>query len=212
MRLPRYRRVLLGAVVLALGIATLLFNVGASAKKTNSHRRGDSANAKVYNVDGTLIAKVHLREHRDKVFVYATAWRLPGGFHGFHVHSVGLCDPNFVDPTGARVPFGSAGGHYNPTGADHGAHAGDMPPLLVNADGRALAAFTTDRFSLDDLDDADGSAIIVHAGPDNLAHIPATTPTGAERYHSHVDNVFGPDTATRATGDAGGRTGCGVVK
>ncbi|MBW3535717.1 MAG: superoxide dismutase family protein, partial [Gemmatimonadetes bacterium] len=54
-------------------------------------------------------------------------------------------------------------------------------------------------------------AVIMHAGPDNLAHIPAATPTGNERYHSHVDDVFGPDTLTRATGDAGARFACGVL-
>ena len=59
--------------------------------------------------------------------------------------------------------------------------------------------------------DRDGSAVIVHAGRDNYANIPATTPTGAERYHSHTEDVFGPDSASLATGDAGARFACGVV-
>jgi Cu-Zn family superoxide dismutase len=93
----------------------------------------------------------------------------------------------------------------------HGAHAGDMPPLLVAEDGTALLKFKTDRFKNSDLLDDDGSAVILHAGADNLSHIPATTATGGERYHSHVDDVFGPDAATKATGDAGARFSCGVV-
>ena len=52
--------------------------------------------------------------------------------------------------------------------------------------------------------DSDGSAVIVHASPDNFANIP-------DRYHSYEENVFGPDSATRATGDAGSRAGCGVL-
>jgi Cu-Zn family superoxide dismutase len=75
----------------------------------------------------------------------------------------------------------------------------------VNQDGSAELRFTTDRFTLRELFDADGSAIIVHADRDNLANIP-------ERYHSHTEDVFGPDSATLATGDAGARFACGVVR
>ena len=56
--------------------------------------------------------------------------------------------------------------------ASHGAHAGDLPPLLVNANGTASAAFETDRFTIAQLRDADGSALMVHAGPDDFADIP----------------------------------------
>jgi superoxide dismutase, Cu-Zn family len=45
----------------------------------------------------------------------------------------------------------------------------------------------------------------VHAGRDNFANIP-------ERYHSHEEDVFGPDSDTLATGDAGSRAACGVVQ
>jgi Cu-Zn family superoxide dismutase len=84
----------------------------------------------------------------------------------------------------------------------HGDHAGDLPPLLVTADGRAYASFATDRFSLDSLRDVDGSAVMVHADRDNLAHIPT-------RYT--VGGVAGPDLTTRNTGDAGARVACGVI-
>ena len=47
-----------------------------------------------------------------------------------------------------------------------------MPVLLVNNDGTGEASFETDRFTLEDLFDEDGSAIIVHALPDNYANIP----------------------------------------
>jgi Cu-Zn family superoxide dismutase len=80
-----------------------------------------------------------------------------------------------------------------------------MPPLLVQRDGKARLAFQTDRFSVGDLFDADGSAVIVHAAPDNLAHIPP-------RYVSSTTGEPGPDAATLATGDAGARVACGVIK
>ena len=45
----------------------------------------------------------------------------------------------------------------------------------------------------------------MHAGRDNFANIP-------ERYHSHQYDTFGPDADTLATGDAGARAACGVVR
>ena len=57
--------------------------------------------------------------------------------------------------------------------------------------------FEIDRFSVADLA---GRAVIVHAGPDNFATIPS-------RYAS-----AGPDARTQATGDAGDRAACGVVR
>jgi Cu-Zn family superoxide dismutase len=73
-------------------------------------------------------------------------------------------------------------------------------------DGEAWLRFQTDAFEIEDLFDADGSAIIVHADRDNFAHIPT-------RYHSHTpENTFGPDSASLATGDAGARIACGVVR
>lgn len=170
--------------------------------------------AAVRDTAGAQIATVRMLKTDDgKVLVKAFGSGLTAGFHGFHVHSVGLCDPAATDTTGATVPFFSAGGHFNPdTTKTHGAHAGDMPPLLVAADGAAMLRFKTDRFRIADLMDADGSAVILHAGPDNLGHIPATTSSGGERYHSHVDDIFGADAATRATGDAGARSGCGTLE
>jgi Cu-Zn family superoxide dismutase len=128
-------------------------------------------------------------------------------FHGFHVHTTGECDP------ATEVPFSSAGGHFNPDPtATHGEHAGDFPVLLVKPGGQAEAEFETKRFRLSQLFDGDGSAVIVHARRDNYANIPATTPSGAERYHSHAEGVLGPDSVTKATGDAGDRFACGVVR
>ena len=162
---------------------------------------------------GTAAGTVRIVPQDDgKVLVRASGMGLAAGFHGFHVHTTGICDPAAKDTAGTTVPFFSAGGHYNPVSTNtHGAHAGDMPPLLAATDGTAVLRFKSDRFLVRDLMDEDGSAIIMHAGPDNLAHIPATTATGGERYHSHVDSALGPDAATKATGDAGARFACGVL-
>ena len=69
----------------------------------------------------------------------------------------------------------------------------------MKADGSAVATFETDRFTVDQLFDADGSAIIVHANADNYANIPAGL---------RLRRIA----TTLSTGDAGGRFACGVIE
>ena len=187
---------------------------GANAARSGGS--GVDAVARLKDTEGDFVGVVRFRSEGDEVEVEADVKNVdvnPGQFHGFHVHQTGKCDPEAVDPaTGSKVPFFSAGGHFNPGGSAHGDHAGDFPVLLVHSDGHAEEeGFDTDRFRLSELFDEDRSAVIVHAGRDNYANVPAATPTGAERYHSHAEGVFGPDSVTKATGDAGARFACGVV-
>ena len=166
-----------------------LYGSGGGTGSSRNHVKVD-----LYNAAGVGVGFVKLTKQGGKVIVRGETAGLTPGFHGFHVHAIGQC----------VAPFTSAGGHYNPGGAGHGAHAGDMPSLLVLDDGTAQAQFATDNFTIDELYDADGSAIIVHAAPDNFANIPT-------RYQSTTEGTFGPDSATLATGDAGARVACGVV-
>lgn len=183
------------AVVLAASVAV----GGAVVVRAN----GGKAEARAVLVDaaGTGRGTVWLQEEDGMVNVRAVLSGLTPGFHGFHIHAVGACDPSI--PVGQTSPFTSAGGHFNPTGATHASHAGDQPVLLVNSDGTAYARFASDRYDVEDLFDADGSAFIVHAAPDNYANI-------STRYSAA--GVPGPDAATLATGDAGGRVLCGVIE
>ena len=137
---------------------------------------------------------------------------LTEGFHGFHIHSTGVCDRAATDGEGQASPFFSAGSHWNPDERNHGNHRGDLPPLLATTSGLARANVLTDRFQINRLFDDDGSAVIIHAAPDNLAHIPAEDADGNERYHSHTTNEQGADETSRSTGDGGSRLACGVVK
>jgi Cu-Zn family superoxide dismutase len=150
---------------------------------------GREARAILSDVSGSVVGIVRLDSEADgKISVRVSASGLPPGFHGFHIHGTGICDP--------VTTFASAGGHLNPAGATHPAHAGDQPVMLVNADGTAVARFETDRYTIDQLFDGDGSAFIVHALPDNYANV--------TRYGT-------PDATTLATGDAGARIACGVI-
>ena len=112
---------------------------------------------------------------------------LSPGVHGIHLHTTGVC-------TGTGG-FASAGGHYNPATMKHGLqasagpHAGDLENITVAADGHADVSLTTARVTLSagplSLFDADGSALVVHQGPD--------------------------DQMTDPSGGSGARIACGVV-
>jgi Cu-Zn family superoxide dismutase len=197
---------LLGALV-ALLVVSMMSVVGAAAP---SSRSADAdATARLKDVEGDFVGWVRFEAQKGgvvEVEAKVDGVKPPGEFHGFHLHTTGKCDPNAVDPeTDEVVPFFSAGGHFNPGSDIHGKHAGDFPVLLVMKNGQAEEKFKTDRFKLSQLFDKDGSAVIVHAGRDNYANIP-------DRYHSHEFDVFGPDELTKATGDAGDRFACGVVR
>jgi Cu-Zn family superoxide dismutase len=183
----------LGRRFAAVSVVVLLAIVLPSAGGVRADQGG--ARVLLRNANDQPVGNVRLSQEDGAVLVRAGVHGLTPGFHGFHVHAVGACVP----------PFTSAGGHYNPGGTGHGAHAGDMPSLLVKADGTGELWFKTDRFTMAELFDADGSAIIVHASPDNFAHIPP-------RYYSQTEATYGPDSVTLATGDAGARVACGVVR
>jgi len=169
----------------ALGVGTSL----VAAKKAPSDVV--VVNAKLKNAAGQQVAVVQFRKSpRSAVKVIVTSRGLPPGFHGMHVHTVGACQaPSFT----------SAGGHLKNAGSSHSDHTGDLTSLYVKSDGTASARFETDRFGLESLRDLDGSAVMIHASPDNFGNIPP-------RYAPD-----GPDQATRDTGDSGARIACGPI-
>lgn len=186
----RQRLWVAGVGMLALTVAAAL-GVSHAWPTERVQAGGGSRSAQLYTVDGAVVGTAWFTPQGEKVLVQVEARGLPPGFHGLHVHAVGACDPS--------TAFMSAGGHFNPAGREHAHHAGDGPSLHVNADGTGMLMYWTDRYALSDLFDADNSALVVHALPDNFAHIPT-------RY------APAPDAMTLATGDAGGRLACGVIE
>lgn len=171
----------LGAALAILGAAT-----GPVAGGGATH-----ASALFVDATGATVGWARLVEdHAGIVHVNVHVNGLTPGLHGIHIHGVGACSPTFA----------AAGGHYNPLAHEHGllnsagAHAGDLPNLIVNEDGIGHLDATTDRVTLTDgpttLFDrtagAIGSAIIIHANED--------------------------DQVTNATnGNSGGRIACAVI-
>ena len=107
---------------------------------------------------------------------------LTPGLHGFHLHQNPSCEPK--DKDGKMTPALAAGGHYDPKKSEkHGTpwgdgHLGDLPPLYVDADGKAAQPVLAPRLKVKDLK---GRALMVHAGGDNHADHPAPLGGGAGR-------------------------------
>lgn len=153
-----------------------------------------------HDPDGEEIGTVELSEDGETTGVHVELNGLEPGFRGLHIHQVGECEPDSADPEDPEETgdFLSAGGHLNPDDVDHGEHVGDLPPLLVTDDGSATTTVISDRFTIEDLLDADGTAFMVHSEADNFAQIP-------ERYGE-------ADQDTLDTGDAGDRVACAVIE
>ncbi len=180
-------RIIVAALCAIAGLAGMATLVGAQkpAPKTIKVTLKNGSGIAVGSASFTAITA------RSPVIVRASVRRQQPGFHGFHIHATGSC----VGPA-----FTSAGGHLKADGQNHAGHIGDMSSLLVKRNGTATLLLTTDRFKLADLRDGDGSAVMVHAGPDNYANIPPRYAPG------------GPDQMTLDTGDSGARVVCGTIR
>jgi len=173
---------------------------GSDDDRGGAHDR-DGTEVALVDATGAQIGTAWVEDDDGGVGIEVEVADLSPGFHGFHLHAVGLCEPDSPDPTDpAKVgDFLSAGGHVGGDAADHGAHAGDLPSLLVDDAGAGTLTVRTATVTLDDLLDDDGTALVLHVDPDNFAHVP-------ERYAP-----AGPDEQTLRTGDAGDRVACGVL-
>lgn len=133
----------------------------------------ETATATLHDPEMNEVGTVELEETPHGVLMSIEIDGLPEGTHAFHIHETGTCEP----------PFKSAGGHYNPTGAQHGIlnengkHAGDLPNIHVTGSPLKLEVLA-DEVTLKDgaentLFDDDGSAIVIHEGPDDYQTDPA---------------------------------------
>jgi superoxide dismutase, Cu-Zn family len=109
---------------------------------------------------------------------------LPPGPHGFQVHENANCGPTFLN--GIRIPAGAAGGHLDPdnTGKHQGpngeGHLGDLPLLVVEANGTANQTLVASRIKSTDI--LKGHSLIIHIGGDNYSDTPALNGGGGGRF------------------------------
>jgi Cu-Zn family superoxide dismutase len=166
-------------IIYVLCIAVLLAMAGTVSAD-------EMAKAVLMDTNGKKVGTVILKETPHGVLISAHINGLEQGTHAFHIHSVGKCEP----------PFKSAAGHFNPDGKEHGImnpkgyHAGDMPNVHVGKDGTLEVEVLNTQITLgggmNGLFDEDGSAVVIHQGPDDYRSDPA--------------------------GNAGPRIACGVIE
>lgn len=132
---------------------------------------------------GTSVGKVVISQSPYGVVFTPQLHDLEPGIHGFHVHSKPSCDAAPKD--GKASAAEAAGGHWDPQNAGkHGlpwgdGHLGDLPALLVTADGKATQPVLAPRIkSVEELKDL---SLMVHAGGDNHADHPAPLGGGGAR-------------------------------
>lgn len=154
---PRFTSFLLGAAVLSFACAA----TAADEPK--------AVHAALHDRDGNKVGGAILIDAPHGVLIVAELKGLPAGDHAFHIHETGKCEP----------PFKSAGGHFNPAGKQHGfrnpkgLHAGDLPNLHVQKDCDLIVEVFAPGVKLGALLEGDGSALVVHAGPDDYVTDPA---------------------------------------
>ncbi len=116
----------------------------------------------VINTQGAVIGHVDSWHDAGGSHIALRVRGLPPGQHGMHFHGVGRCDlPDFKSAAGHWNPTDRKHGHLNPNGA----HVGDWGNLIVFADKDTTAGDA--REGLPSFDDADGTALVIHALPDD---------------------------------------------
>jgi len=146
------------------------------------------ASARLIGLDSNSAGVVLFHQTPKGVRIDISASHLQPGVHAVHIHAVGKCD----SPYG----FKAAGAHFDVGGHAHGRldpkgpHTGDMENQTANKLGFMRVTFVDATITLGpgptSLFDADGSSIVIHAGPDDYKSQPA--------------------------GGSGDRVACGVIK
>lgn len=179
------------SAVAAATVATLLLAApGAVSAQTAAPAAGaQTATAAVKTGDGKDLGTATLTEAPHGVLLRLDMKGLTPGWHGLHFHEKGDCGTPDFKSAGAHVHTTAAVVHglLNLDGNDNG----DLPNIHAGADGAVMAELYSPLVSLKGaggrpaLLDADGSAIVIHASPD--------------------------DHKSQPIGGAGARVACGVV-
>jgi Cu-Zn family superoxide dismutase len=151
-----------------------------------SLRAARKAKSDLRDTKGAPVGTATFSEKSNGVQLELEASNLPPGLHGFHIHSVGMCD---------APDFKSAGPHFNPEGKQHGwdnpqgHHLGDLQNLVVGPGGNANIKILVPGVTLGE-------------GPNSLFHEGGTSLV----IHEKPD-----DGKTDPAGNAGARIACGVI-
>lgn len=124
--------------------------------------------------DSNLSGNVVFTEENGEVSMTAIISGLAEGKHAIHLHEKGDC---------SAADGSSAGGHWNPTDAQHGEwgsadgyHKGDIGNFEVDENGNGTVNMSTDEWCIgcgDANKDIVGKAVIVHDGVDDYTSQPS---------------------------------------
>jgi len=180
---PPHAKVLLMLKPALVAMALLLSTAGAV--------QAQMVSVVLKTAQGADAGSVTVTESPAGVLVHVEAKGLPPGWHAMHFHDKGDCSDPKLANAGAHINMldhKREHGLLAVGGPDHG----DLPNLYVAADGTGKAEVFSTYLSLRSgggrpvLLDADGSALIIHANPD--------------------------DYTTQPIGGAGARIACAVLK
>ena len=168
---PRRKLLVVAVAIMALAVGAALLAVSSSATADPFGQK--IAFARIVNAEGDMIGAAILTQKQEGVRVFA--WARGLARKAWHPH------PRRRDVRSAA--FTTAGGHFNPEMKQHGLenpagpHGGDLPisryARMASASCMRKATASAARRP-DSLFDADGSALIIHAGEDDQV----TDPTG----------------------------------
>jgi Cu-Zn family superoxide dismutase len=169
---------LMKSVLSSLVIAGLVVSFGVTAEDAAKAQHGEHAHHGDHNLPTLGVAVItptkgnkvrgtlRLVQKGDEIKITGKINQLTPGEHGFHIHEFG-------DQRGGDGK--ATGGHYNPTGHDHGApgahsHSGDLGNITADAEGVAQVNVTMKGTPLHFVL---GRAFVVHAGKDDLKSQPS---------------------------------------
>ncbi|PLR99281.1 superoxide dismutase family protein [Bacillus sp. T33-2] len=162
--------------------------IAASDDEHDSHQKiqppVNTTVVELKDIHGDTIGTAAFAQLDNHVFLKVRASGLTPGKHGFHIHQ---------DPI-LKNDFATAGGHFNPTGHQHGhenragAHLGDMPNLVADANGKVDQMILLDNITLKEgaLNSIVGRSLIIHAAEDDGI----TDPSGNSGARIAGGNIF----------------------
>ena len=130
----------------------------------------ETGTTELMNNDGDAIGTVSLTQAPTGLLMRVEADGLESGWHGIHIHAVGDCSDEAFENAGSHINHAQAPhGLLNPEGPDDG----DLPNIHAGEDGMVRAELFTGSARLAEngpgqwLWDEDGSAVVIHASPDD---------------------------------------------
>lgn len=165
-----------------LGAGGLLFAGAGGAAAKAPHPLKVTLNQISTEGVGAAIGTVTVKQTKDGIELVTDLKDLAPGEHGFHLHEKGSCDP--AEKEGKKVAGQAAGGHWDPEGTkahkgpEGGGHKGDLPKLVVGADGKAKTKLAVKGLTLADVA---GKTLMIHEAGDNYSDQPKPLGGGGPR-------------------------------